>query len=211
VIRYLIWDAGGTLFDTYPATVQACRAALRDMGQSPPGQDVVLRLVRQSRAHAMRVLAHSYALDVAVLTARFQARYADIAPQQQPPFPGVVDICRAMCACGGQNFIITHRSWAALQTLLRVHRMRADFTACITRDDAYPRKPDPTSTLALLTDHHLDATRGLVIGDRDLDIQAGRAAGLRTCFLGTAPHLTPADLEITDYAQLQHWIQRNDK
>ena len=41
-LRHIIWDAGGTLFDTYPATTAAFLAALDERGISAPAAHWVL-------------------------------------------------------------------------------------------------------------------------------------------------------------------------
>ena len=201
MIQYLIWDAGGTLFDTYPAVVAACCTALHDFGRDAPS-DWVLALCRESIAHGLRTLAAAFQLDEVHFEARFREAYAVISPAVQAPFPGVKRICRTICETGGQNFIVTHRSRVSLEALLAAHGMTRYFTDCIAREDPYPRKPDPASITALIARYNLDRSRCLAIGDRDLDILAGRRAGIRTCFFGPEAHATRADLAITDFEVL---------
>lgn len=212
LITYLIWDAGGTLFDTYPAVVEAARAALVACGAPVPSPGEVMPLFRKSVAHGLHVLAVEADLDEAAFAERFWAQYEDTDPAHQPPFPGVVEVCRFMRAQGGQNFIVTHRERPLLDVLLDAHRMAVYFTDCITQEDGYPRKPDPTSILALLARHDLDPKRGLVIGDRALDMLAARAAEVRACFLGAAliPGSESAVLTVTDYADLLSFIQEEN-
>jgi hypothetical protein len=101
--------------------------------------------------------------------------------------------------------IASERRWTAL---LEVHGLGPLFTDCVTKDDPYPRKPDPASILALIARHGLDPRRCLAIGDRELDVVAGVRAGVWTCFFGEAPHETPADLEIIGYDELLCWLGR---
>jgi len=203
---YLIWDAGGTLFDTYPATTAAAEAALRSLGQVPPSPKQLMGWFHQTLSFGMQRVAEMYRLDVAQFAAQFATCYDQMDVTLQPPFPGVVAVCREMCRRGGQNFIITHRDRASLQKLLDAHTMAGYFTAWVTAEDPFPRKPAPASILALLQRYALAPSDGLAIGDRDLDVQAGRNAGLRTCFFGKEPHTTPADLAIVDYNELYEWL-----
>jgi phosphoglycolate phosphatase-like HAD superfamily hydrolase len=76
----------------------------------------------------------------------------------------------------------------------------------ITGDDAYPRKPDPTSVLALLARHRLAPGQCMLIGDRALDLTAGARAGVRTCYFGETPAGVEADLVIHDYGVLLRWL-----
>ncbi len=206
MIKYLIWDAGGTLFDTYPAVVEACQAALGGFGKEAPSE-WVMALCKQTTAYGIHTLAKTFSLDEETFQQHFKRSYADIGAQCQPPFPGVEAVCRYVCEMGGQNFIVTHRSRPSLEALLTAHRMAQYFTDFITQEDAYPRKPDPAAIEALLVRHALDRSRCLLVGDRDLDIVAGQRAGIHTCFFGSEPHETQPDLEITDYTVLLHWLQ----
>jgi phosphoglycolate phosphatase-like HAD superfamily hydrolase len=206
MIKYLFWDAGGTLFDTYPAVVEACHAALDGFGKEAPSE-WVMALCKQTISHGIRTLADTFSLDEETFQRHFRQSYEDIGEQYQPPFPGVKEVCRYICEIGGQNFIVTHRSRASLEALLEAHSMTCYFTASIAKEDPYPRKPDPASLEALIARYVLDRSQCLLIGDRDLDIVAGQRAGIRTCFFGTEPHDAQPDLQITDYTALHLWLQ----
>lgn len=205
-IDNLIWDAGGTLFDSYPAVVTACRAALADFDTTVP-VIWLMDLFRTSTSHAMATLAETYGLDAARLEDRYRAAYRMIDPELQPPFPHVRETCAYLCERGGNNFIVTHRGRTSLDPLLVAHDMGQFFTDIITKEDPYPRKPDPTSLLAIVERHRLDAARCLAIGDREIDIIAANRAGMRSCFFGRETHETPADLEIHDFEQLLLWLK----
>lgn len=201
VITHLIWDVGGTLFDTYPAVVAACLEALGPPAESTDA-DWLMELFRQRTSYALRVVAETYDLEIDAFTARYREAYAASDPALQPPFPFVADVCELIVARGGRNFIATHRERASLVRLLEAHGLQPLFTDCITKDDPYPRKPDPASILALMARHGLDPRHCLAIGDRELDIVAGVRAGVQTCFFGAADHQTPTDLEISGYDEL---------
>ncbi len=148
VIHDIIWDAGGTLFDTYPAMTQAFDAALREFGAQIP-LERILQLARESTHYAISTLAHETGIDADALESAFRRRYNAIGPEAQPPFPGVKEVCAAICARGGRNFIVTHRGRDSLNALLAAHGMEAYFSDSITAEDPFPRKPDPTALNAL--------------------------------------------------------------
>ena len=205
MIRSFIWDAGGTLFDTYPAVTRAFGQALADLGAAMPA-DAIMALARQSTQHAINTLAREAGAGPRRLAETFRRRYDAIPPEVQLPFPGVRDLCVFICERGGQNFIVTHRGRDSLMGLLRAHQMESYFSDILTKEDPFPRKPDPAAIEAIIRRHDLDRAATLLIGDRDLDILAARAAGIRTCFFGTGDHTAPADIEIVAYAELHAWI-----
>jgi HAD superfamily hydrolase (TIGR01509 family) len=208
VIRALIWDAGGTLFDTYPALVKACQSVLKLHGIEAD-DTWLMQLFRQTTSHAISRLAETFDLDDESLERDLREAYAQMPPEIQPPFPGVVAVCRYMLKTGGANFIVTHRDWQSLRPLLDHYEMRDLFVHWITADDAYPRKPNPASIRAVIDQYGLTADACLVIGDREIDTIAARRAGTLSCFFTRREvRLTiSADLIIEDFFELLTWLQ----
>lgn len=208
MIRYLIWDMDGTLFDTYPAIAGALDAALNELGSSAP-LDWIESLTKQSVSHCMSTLADKFDVDAEELQERFGQYYRSIPPQEQPPFPGVIDVCEYVRSIDGTNVIVTHRGRESTNRFLTIHNMARYFADMLTGDDNYPRKPDPASFEAMIEKHNFRREETLAIGDRDIDILAGQAAGVRTCFFGAEPQV-PADYVITDFATLPRIMFRTD-
>lgn len=208
--RNAIWDVDGTLFDAYPAICRSFQLALADFGAFAPLSEIEsLALVEVS--HCATVLAARCDLDPDTYMRSFGVHYVAVPPAAQAPFPGVREVCERIAAGGGANAIVTHRNADSLAKLLAAHGMRSLFVEVITRDDGYPRKPDPAAFLAVLQHQHLDPAETLSIGDREIDILAGRAAGLTTClYRGAQPSVT-ADIAISDFAELLAHLAPNDK
>lgn len=205
MIQHLIWDAGGTLFDTYPAVVEAAQQTLATFGQDARA-DWLMRLFRTTTDQALHTLSATFELLEPELRRRFGQHYDAMGPELQPPFPHVREVCEFVCEHGGRNFIVTHRAWSSLEGLLAAHRMGHYFDDFITGDDPYPRKPDPTSLSVLLARHSLAPGRCMLVGDRALDLEAGRSAGVSTCYFGAETLDASVDLAISDYSALLHWL-----
>jgi HAD superfamily hydrolase (TIGR01509 family) len=199
--RNLIWDLDGTLFNTYPAIASAFRAALCEFGRDA-ALDQVEKLARRSISECIAALAKDSHLDVVRFETAYLARYARISLKEQHPMPGVGDLCRMVCANGGRNVIVTHRERTSSEALLTTHNLADYFSGCISSDDGYPRKPDAAMMYAALKLHNLERTVTLAIGDREIDIMAGQAAGLATCLYGSPSDETAAEYHISSYVEL---------
>jgi len=210
MIRHLIWDAGGTLFDTYPAVVEACRRALFSLGHNSSPVEI-LPLFRISTDYGIRTLADRAGLAYTQLAERFREAYDAIGPQYQPPFEAVREVCAFISSNGGSNFIVTHRSLSSLSDLLNTHGLADYFAGSISKDDPLPRKPDPASILALLERYQLDPRECAVVGDRCMDVEAGHAAGVCTCLYGDEPCSTLPDLRIRHYRELLAWLRTDQE
>ena len=73
------------------------------------------------------------------------------------------------------------------------------------------RKPKPGMLVAAAADHGIDLARSIMVGDRDKDVEAGRAAGCRTVFVdggyGKRPvPEPPADLTVRSLREAVPWI-----
>jgi phosphoglycolate phosphatase-like HAD superfamily hydrolase len=210
MIHHLIWDVDGTLFDTYPAIARAIHAALIDLGVTA-SPDWILALSRVSLDHCFTTLSTTYALSIEALDERFDQHYQSVTPEDQPPFPGVVEVCSAIQARGGLNLIVTHRGRAGLDRLLATHQLTGYFTDIISNDDAYPRKPDPAAFIALLDKHALPRTATLGVGDRDIDILAAQAAGLRAALFGIDHGTAMPEFTFAEFAQLLSYISEDNQ
>ena len=200
-IRNIIWDVDGTLFDTYPAIARAFRAALREF-ERDAALSRIESLARESLGHCTRTLADANGLDQARFEAAVARHYEMTSPADQPPFPGAADLCERVFRAGGQNVIVTHRGPRGTAELLEANDLGAFFSGAITRADPYPRKPDPAAFNAVIRRHGLRRDETMAIGDRAIDVQAGRGAGVFTCYFGDAGANVGADLTVSSFADL---------
>ncbi len=205
IVRHAIWDLDGTLFDTYPPLNRAFQRALADFGAFVPLEEIE-SLSRVEVLHCAATLANRFALDQETFLRTFGKHYMAVPFAEQPPFPHAREVCEKIVAGGGVNAIVTHRNAHSTAGLLAEHGMTALFAETITRDDGYPAKPDPAAFLAILQHQGLDPRETLAIGDREIDILAGQAAGTWTCLFRGGPSGVAPDLAITDYAELLAWL-----
>ena len=92
-------------------------------------------------------------------------------------FDGAAELLRRIVAKDGRNFLVSHRDNQVLEILEKT-AITSTFTEVVTSANAFPRKPSPDSMLYLKDKYQISS--GLVIGDRQIDIEAGKAAGLDT-------------------------------
>jgi len=206
VIRNIIWDFDGTLFDTYPALIQAFSRTLGDYGVQIP-QELIVRQSRLSLTLYGDELAKQYDLDPEEMQQRYLGYYASYPLDDQKPFPGVRQVCEYICSRGGTNVIVTHRNAASVRRLLKVYDMETYFADLITTEGGYPLKPDPTMFEEVIRRCALKLRETLAVGDRDLDIQSGDAAGVHTCLFGPAATGVEPVLRITSYKNLLKYLQ----
>lgn len=201
MIKNILWDLDGTIFDTYPAITYAISKSLNEMGRSI-ALNVIDGLARQSIEQCLITLSQRFQLDPDLLRARFAESYRRLDPAHQHPYPGVIAVCELIHQGGGVNAIVTHRGIESTKTLLDTHALSACFDDIFSVEQGYARKPDPSMVQAAMEKYALQPTETMLIGDRELDILAGQAAGIRTCLIGQAELKVPADVRVDSYSQL---------
>lgn len=209
MIRNIIWDFDGTLFDTYPAFAKSFRKAVNDLGGDAP-LEWITQAAKSSMDSCVSALAERCQLKPEDIEEKFAIHYAQITPEDQPPFYGVIEICKEIYAIGGKNLIVTHRHSSGMIKLLTSHKMIEYFSSWITADDDYAKKPDPAAFDAAIRLHQLNREETLGVGDREIDIQAGKSAGIFTCLFGDERCETEPTLKIKSFAELLVWLRKQN-
>ncbi|MBR3505384.1 MAG: HAD hydrolase-like protein [Clostridia bacterium] len=174
-----IWDFDGTLFDTYPRMCAAFRTALARQGVDRPSEEV-MAAIKRSMGAAVKAFSSQYALDAGRLMADYHDIERAMPPETIRPFDGAADFMRAVAERGGRHFLYTHRDESALQTLARWNLDRW-FTGGVTAADGFPAKPAPDALNHLVAAHAIAPGRAVMMGDRDIDLEAAKNAGIAGC------------------------------
>ena len=122
--------------------------------------------------------------------------------------PGVIDAVRALQGGGWRLAIATTDQTEGAWHFLRQAGLQACFTAVVGADRVPESKPDPAMFLLACDEAAVPATRAVMVGDVDLDLMMGRAAGAAATIgvlsgVGDRASLAPhADLVVADVARL---------
>ncbi len=138
--------------------------------------------------------------------------------------PGVEEACRLLRGAGYLLVVVTNqpdlaRGMQRIEVVDEINgalrkRLGIDDVFVCPHDDADDcncRKPRPGMLLAAAAAHAIDLSRSVMVGDRDRDIAAGRAAGCGTVLIGEGygqPPVPPADLTAEDLRSAVDWIVR---
>lgn len=175
-MREFLWDLDGTLLDTYPAMVQAFQQAVAELGGTITAEATYRLMRQQSVGYAEKTIAAQNSWDWQDLRAGYQ-RWEPQLQQAPAAFAGAKAVLAKVVAVGGHNYLMTHRDESA-QTYLVQAGLDHYFTDAVTADQPFPRKPDPAALNYLLDKHHVDRQQAVMVGDRNLDIEAGHNAGI---------------------------------
>ena len=175
-----IWDLGGTLLDNYETSTNAFVATLKDF-HIQADHDSVYAALKISTQDAIQ----TFAPHISNFRTEYKKKEA-LGLQEPVLFEGAKELLEEIQAHGGRHFLVSHRDRQVLP-LIEQTGIAPYFTEIVTADEGFPRKPDPASMLYLKEKYGIQD--GLVIGDRPIDIEAGKAAGLSTYLFDSMPHL----------------------
>jgi phosphoglycolate phosphatase len=181
-IDLVLFDLDGTLADTAPDLAAAVNACLAARGRAP----LPLEQLRPWASHGARGLI-GRAFDLRPgddgyepLRVEFVQRYEAALCEHTTLFPGVPELLAAIDGAGLRWGIVTNkvaRLTGPLVGLLGLDRR----AACVVSGDTAARpKPDPAPIVHALALCACAPDHGIYVGDDARDIQAGRAAGVRT-------------------------------
>ncbi|HYB74830.1 MAG TPA: HAD-IA family hydrolase [Candidatus Sulfotelmatobacter sp.] len=213
-IDLLIFDLDGTLADTVHDIWRSTNVMRRALGLTP----LSLRTVRRHIGHGGRrvlgkvlplALRHSHDEAVGIFWAHHRAHLLD----RSRLYPGVVETLRRFRRT--PKVVLTNRALGLALPLLKGLGIARHFRAVVGGDAVALAKPSPDPIWRLLEDFGAAADRALVVGDSEVDIQAGRAAGIHTCAV-TYGYGAPADLRaarpdflIRQFSDLCRYVSRS--
>ncbi|EFF65163.1 HAD-IA family hydrolase [Turicibacter sanguinis] len=179
MIKHIIWDFDGTLFDSYPGMVNAFLRALKKY-EVEAEYDEVLKLFLNSEKTAVQYYQNQFLLGEE-LTEVYQDEKSHIDLSNMLPFPYAKEVCQRIKEAGRYNYILTHRG-STTYDILRKNGMVELFTEIVTKDNQFARKPDPEAIYYLLDKYQIHPKEAMIVGDREIEILLGQKAKVKTCF-----------------------------
>ena len=182
MIKSIIWDFDGTLFDTYPSMVYAFKEALKEIG-AYESEEEILKYLKVSLKNAMEHFGKLYPIGNN-FSERFHY-YDNIYPVEKvKPFYPLLEVLNTLKDMEVNNFILTHRD-ESVYKYLKFHNVINFFDHICSKEMNFKRKPDPEGFLYFVNKYSLEKEEVLAVGDREIDILGGKNAGIKTCFYNT--------------------------
>lgn len=177
--RAVVFDLDGTLVDSMPLVFAAIMHAIEPFG--PRTQDEIFaRLGGPPDRFLATLLDDVNHLPMARL--RLDA-YAQQNRHLIRPFAGVNQFLETLRLTGVQPAIWTGRDRESADEILRVHGLEGFFPVVLCGDDLPSHKPDPAGLLEIMRRLGVAPQETLFVGDADVDVLGGVAAGVDTLLI----------------------------
>ena len=172
---HFIFDFDGTLSDSYASFVKAAMMIAEKYGVPAEREQVYYLLKKYSTVHLFDTLPFGENRDIAY--AAFNQLSKELLAKEAEMISGTKELLDFIRANGGTSYIYSHSGEIVLHNVKR-WGIAHYFADCMLGDKSYPRKPAPDALLVLVRRNNLDLSRSVMIGDRDIDILAGKNAGM---------------------------------
>jgi pyrophosphatase PpaX len=186
--KAVVFDLDGTLANTIPTVARIYSHVLQQytgrkwtlaelLHYFGPPEDIIFERITNDKTLSATMLAEYYRLSE-THGAEFRA------------FTGIAEVLAKLQALGVRLGVFTSGVTKAALIRLRHAGLRDFFEAVIGGDQVTDYKPHPEGLQRLLQQFEVEPQATLYIGDSPLDVQAGRAAGVKTAGVlwGTGSH-----------------------
>ena len=202
MIRRLFWDFDGTLYNSYPEVLRSFLKALDQLGlHGLVSSENAMHWLKKSVFEAASRCAALAGTDVQLIMAAFAREHA--ADREFAPYPHLRQCLESLHEAGFSHYLYTHRDHLAIEKLQQDGLWRL-FSDAVLRTDGFPDKPSPEALLALMARNGLQPENCAMIGDRPIDVQAGRNAGMEGILFDPEGYYAdyPVALRFRDLSQL---------
>ena len=179
---HLIFDLDGTLVDSRADLAAATNYMLAELGRPLLSVSEVEKLI----GLGARVLsAQALGPERVHLTERgydlFMDYYNVHLLDHTGPYPGIAALLEVVQGCGVHLSVLTNKPERPAKAILSGLGLASSLATVVGGDTLPQRKPDPSGVYALQRETICPLNETLLIGDSDIDVQTGRAAGIATC------------------------------
>ncbi|MBA1155979.1 phosphoglycolate phosphatase [Microvirga mediterraneensis] len=183
LLKAIIFDLDGTLVDSARDLRDAVNILLVQEGLRQIDLGEVKSMIGDGAPKLVERAIAATGGDLSrlpTLVTRFLEIYEANASRHTEAYPGVADTLAGLRALGLPLGVVTNKPFGATIDILEALGLRTYFDAVIGGDTLPERKPHPAPILAALKQLGVAPEAALMIGDNYHDVQAARAAGVRT-------------------------------
>ncbi|MBF0488014.1 MAG: HAD-IA family hydrolase [Nitrospirae bacterium] len=181
-IELVIFDLDGTLVDSVADITCSLNHAIAEIGEKKAlTLDEAKRLIGAGVENLLVKavgISDNDTVKKDLLKGHFISHYTQHIADQSRPYNNVVETLRTLA--GMSKAVVSNKLESLSRRLLDKLAMLQYFDAVYGYDTCGQRKPSPVPILKLMGALKKDINQTIIIGDSGSDIEAGRAAGIKT-------------------------------
>ncbi|MEO6244893.1 MAG: HAD family hydrolase [Opitutaceae bacterium] len=183
----VVFDLDGTLVDSLPLVLAAITHATEPYGGRPT-MDIFAHLGGPPERFMAGLVKNPADVPEAV---RRMVDFHEGNEHLIQPFAGAIDLLARLREAGVRTGVWTGRDRRSTERVMRRHALEGVFGAVVCCDDLATHKPDPAGLIEILRRLGAGPSETIFVGDADVDILGGAAAGVDTLLIRHARAIAP--------------------
>ncbi len=208
MLKAIIFDVDGVLVDSREANIAMFQALFKKAGYPAPSRKAILECFHLTLWQSLENLTGSK--DQTEIKRIWNLAHDQALRRQRSldlfKFPKKLEDTLENLHKQYKLAIVTSRIKAGIDDLFDARQMQHLFDVVVTYEDYKNPKPHPEPLRAALKKLGLSSAEAIYIGDSSSDIEAAKAAGMRSIHLATQKH-PDADVGITEFHELLKVIE----
>ena len=189
-IHACIWDLDGTLLDSYDVILDSLQETMTHYGHTYDREYLRKYVILHSVHQFIRKFAEKEGLQFEMVY-QYYITLQDAGNDKVKLIKNAKQTLQLLKRKGVRNYVYTHKDYTAKQVLEDLG-IAEYISYTITGDDGFAKKPDPEGIRYLLDKFKLNPAYCTYVGDRRLDEEAGKKAGIKCIlFLDEETLVTP--------------------
>ena len=177
--KVVLFDLDGTTLDTLTDLNAVMNEALKRFGCPPVTMEQTRSFVgKGGKQYALQALPDDRKKDIDEFMRIYSGLHAAWENGETKYFPGEDACLRSLKAAGMRLGIVTNKSQAATESLMRTHLAPYGFEFVFANTgDEHLLKPDPFGTLQALSFFGVGPEEAVFVGDGETDVRTAASAG----------------------------------
>ncbi|MFT6177904.1 MAG: phosphoglycolate phosphatase [Akkermansiaceae bacterium] len=179
VIRGLIFDLDGTLVDSLPGIAAALNHSLQDLNLPTHPEKAVAGYIGDGvETLVIRALGRELVHRCDEVVAGFQKHYPSDWKTGTFPYPGMIDLLQELHQKKIPMAVLSNKPHLYTVEIVEALFPSQLFAPIRGHEQEFPKKPDPTTALQIVTDWNLSPAEVAYVGDSTVDLATAQAAKL---------------------------------
>lgn len=179
-----IFDLDGTLTDTLESLTYSVNATLREMGLGQITSEQCKAFVgsgaRKLIERSIKAAGDPEALRIEEGMEVYGRIFKKNCTYHVAPYPGIVEMLAALKEQGVSLAVLSNKPHVQTKDVVATFFGNDTFASVQGQREGIPRKPDPAAVFMIAEALNVKAEECVYIGDSDVDMQTGNAAGVTT-------------------------------
>ncbi len=179
MFKLCVFDMDGTIVDSLGDIAAAMNRSLTRLGHKPYPEDAYKNMVGNGmEVLCRRALKGGTEEEIQKLISLYKEDYLKNCCVRSKLYPGTGELINKLCSNGVKCAVLSNKPHNQVTEIAQKLMNIKDYFKILGQTDSFPAKPAPDSLLHLMKEAKAEKSETAYIGDSNVDIRLGKAAGV---------------------------------